>query len=556
MSSHIRPPLSLPPGSTVWYYLRDSGGPLQERSVGQQRSEILEYCQQHGLILSMEFSDIAKSGGSITGRDQFNEMIYLSQHIENRPDGILIWNYARFARDLDDSQYYKAMLRKQGIIIHSLTDPIPEGAYGQVIEVIIVITNQEKKRQTSRDAQRGLRELVEKHGCVPGIPPRGFMRKPIEIGMRRDKTPRIGHRWVPDPDWIPRIQKAFQMRASGHSLQEINQATRIFGSLNSYTTFWNNQLYRGTLIFGDLVIENYCEPIIDQIIWNTVQQISKKYASRTRMQGQDHPRRLHSNHLFSGLIKCQRCNSPLYGHTAPQRYGVNIESYRCTRARRRRDCHLPRIPSYAFEEGMIEKLQTVLQDPKYLIDVYRHAQSNQGKQIHEQDEKRNQLQKEFSTLRRRIDNITAAIAESGHSTALLSVLSQLEIQIQDLQLQIAEIKKLEEQPLENFTDAELAAQARYLAQELANKDPEVRKRVLRGFVHEVMVDRADKTMKCNLTIYVTGRRDEGRSIPDPPENRRLSGGRRYNRSNINHIKTVPIPNTPLGAQFCSIVIGK
>ena len=107
-------------------------------------------------------------------------------------------------------------MRKRGIIIHSLTDPIPEGSYGHIVEVLIDISNEEKKRQTSRDAKRGLRELVEKHGCVPGTPPRGFMREPVEIGIRRDKSVRIAHRWVPDPEWIPRIQQAFKMRAARH----------------------------------------------------------------------------------------------------------------------------------------------------------------------------------------------------------------------------------------------------------------------------------------------------------------------------------------------------
>jgi len=55
-------------------------------------------------------------------RHRFNEMIDQSQHPATRPTGIITWNYARFARDLDDSQYYKATLRKGGIVIHSLND--------------------------------------------------------------------------------------------------------------------------------------------------------------------------------------------------------------------------------------------------------------------------------------------------------------------------------------------------------------------------------------------------------------------------------------------------
>ena len=78
MTDHISPPSSLPPGSTVWTYLRDLERPSQERSIGQQETEIKEYCQRHGLVLNMVFADEARSGGSTVGREQFNEMIDMS----------------------------------------------------------------------------------------------------------------------------------------------------------------------------------------------------------------------------------------------------------------------------------------------------------------------------------------------------------------------------------------------------------------------------------------------------------------------------------------------
>ena len=135
----------------VWAYLRDSGGDGQEQSVPQQKAEIEAYCRRHNLVLVHIFADVAKSGGSIVGRDAFNDLIDMVKDPDMRPRGLLLWNFARFARDLDDSSFYKALIRKQGVVIHSLTDPIPEGEWGRVVEALIDITNQEKRRQTSRD---------------------------------------------------------------------------------------------------------------------------------------------------------------------------------------------------------------------------------------------------------------------------------------------------------------------------------------------------------------------------------------------------------------------
>src|SRR5690348_16768053 len=94
----IPPPAGLPPGSIVDAYLRDSGGPLQDRSVEQQRNEITEYCGKYGLQLRKIYADIHKSGGSTKKRDEFEDMVASTASPTLRPAGLLIWNFARFAR--------------------------------------------------------------------------------------------------------------------------------------------------------------------------------------------------------------------------------------------------------------------------------------------------------------------------------------------------------------------------------------------------------------------------------------------------------------------------
>ena len=245
MSQLLPPPSILPSGSLVDAYLRDSGGPTQERSTAQQLNEIQKYCTEHGLQLRHTYTDEAKSGGSTAGREAFNSMLDTYRAEEKRPQGLIIWNYARFARDLDDSIYYKSLLKSQNITVHSLTDPVPEGHYGRIVELFIDISNEEKRRQTSTDAKRGLRDLVLTHRCVPGTPPRGFRRIPVTIGERRDGSARTAHRWEPDPALIPKIQKAFQMKAAGATLNQIHKETRLYGSLNSYRTFFINPINTG-----------------------------------------------------------------------------------------------------------------------------------------------------------------------------------------------------------------------------------------------------------------------------------------------------------------------
>lgn len=543
MSNYTSPPLELPPGSTVWAYLRDSGGPTQDRSVSQQRDVLETYCQRHGLHLTLVFADVHKSGTS-DEREQFYEMMDMTVQERMRPDGLLIWSFARFARNTLDSQYHKAVLRKRGIVIHSLIDDLPGGKYQIAFEAILDIANQEKAEQASREARRGLNSIVSKDGAMPGTPPRGFKREPF-VSTSAEGVKRTLHRWEPDPEWVPRVRKAFEMRAAGASLADINRETRLFGSLNSYRTFWNNKLYVGVLEYGDLVIPDYCAPLVDRETWDRVQLISRKYTAHMHMSSErDHPRRAGSSYLFSGLVRCARCQAPMFGQTSPQRNGTTVASYRCTRAMRRRDCDLPRIPGHALELAILDELKRAFRTPELYIFVYRQAQAERQVFLDKQAEQRKDLEKRIQGVNRKIKNVTAAIAAAGHTPALLAELNTHEIDRSDLQEKINKIRHRAVTPLEQLSDEQLAASAKHIGQILSGQDDELKRRVLRGLIEEILVDRVENNITGVITIGIDETpppSDDGNSLKPPSPTPGNGSGPRP--------KTVPKTQASMGAHI-------
>jgi DNA invertase Pin-like site-specific DNA recombinase len=515
---HLPPPSTLPPGSIVDAYVRDSGGPRQDASTDQQLTEIQAYCQQHGLTLRHKFVDVAKSGGSTVTRDDFNKLIDTTRRLEDRPNGILLWNYARFARDLDDAIYYKALLRNRNIIVHSLTDPIPEGQYGRIIEFFIDISNEEKRRQTSEDAKRGLRDLVLKHRCVPGTPPVGFKREPVTIGTRRDGSPHIANRWVPDPNIIPRIKRAFTMRAAGSSLAQIHTETRIFTSINSYKTFFANKIFIGILEFGDLVVEDYCEPIIDIQTWNKVQEMIREYAQvRT---SERHPKRLASPYLLSGLVYCGICGAPMSGATTTRTHitGNRDESYRCSRAKRKAGCTASRIPRYALEEAVIGTLREQILLPDSLaamIEVERHSTDHRETR---RKDRLTALESDKKRLSAQIANTAAAIANRGGSPTLLDKLTQLETERATILKEITELTKTRFEATPPMTQEEIFEASRILTEDLlsGNLPVEAMKPVLQSFIHKVTVKKEEKQFVGSLSYFLPPLADLLRPPDDPP----------------------------------------
>ena len=500
---HIPPPSSIPPGSIIDAYLRDSGGLKQDRSVTRQLEALTEYCAQYNLILRTRYADVAKSGTTTAGRQNFQRMIADYEDPAKRPVALLIWNYARFARDVDDSQLYKALVRKWGITIHSLTDDIPEGRFGRLIELLIEVSNEEKAHQTATDAADGLRSIVMQ-GAMPGIPPRGFKRAPIVTINYRTGEKRTNHRWVPDPDWIPRIRKAFKMKAAGASVQQIDAETHIFASQNSYTTFFANRLYIGILDFGEQTIESYCEPMIDRKTWDDVQAILALHADRQHISTSElHPRRRseRATYLLSSIIHCARCGSPLWGMTSGQRNGSAYTRYACTRQQRRRDCDLKPIPSKALESEVINKLTVFFEDPANLQALLEEDREYLLELDASKDGQVKALQKELTPIKRSISRITKAIKAHGHSKALLKELTSLEAQETSLQSKLEAVKTKSSRVPLPLTAEQVAGMSHLLANHLRSKDNILVRSVLYGIVESLTVDRTPEHVMGVIKIH-------------------------------------------------------
>jgi site-specific DNA recombinase len=524
MPDYYPPPTTLPPGSVVWAYLRDSGGPTQDRSVAQQRDVLTEFCARFGLVLEKTFIDIHKSGTK-DNREQFHEMMHA---IEIQPPaGLLLWSFARFARNETDAQYYKAVLRKKGLVIHSLINDIPEGKYQIVLEALIHVADAEKAEQAAWESRRGLHDIV-KQGAVPGVKPTGFLREPLKV-VSEDGTVHTLHKWVPDPAMLPLVQKAFEMRANGASLAQINAETRLFGSLNSYRTFFSNEIYLGTLRYGDMVIENYCAAMIDRATWERVQLISAKFTRHEHMTDPlNHPRVLGSHYVLSGLLLCGRCGSTLAGHVVKKKVGKRIESYRCTRGRRRRDCDLPTIPAGKLEQAVFETLRDFFMSDGYL-EVYRAFERRKGHNLHELSQKIHEKQASLESLQRKIYNLSAAIAESGHSRALLDKLETLEYQANKARLELADIKAATQKKQPNYTDEQVKAQGQKLGEKLLTLEPSTKRTIIRGIVAEIFVDRSENDISAKIMIYLDNNDDPGSTPPTPDDPPERPSGERYGK---------------------------
>lgn len=495
------PPFS--PGASLVAYLRDSGHETQELSIQQQEQELLSWCQEHSFILARVYKDVG-TGTSTAGRDQFKEMVHYLRSDQRAEEGLIVWKWNRFSRNIDESQFYRADLRRRGITLHSLNDDIPSGPEGRFFEAAIDWMNQSYIEDLKADTKRGLRNLVLNYGCIPGTPPMGFKREKVIISTHRDGEPHIAHRWIPDPDLVPLVQEAWQLRSVKTTYKEITDKTQLFRSKSSYYSFFRNPLFIGRLEYGDdIVIEEYCEPVISKEIWDKVQLLNKKFSKDLKDRKTPPGRRRGSGFLLAGLVYCARCGAPMLGavHLAK---GHRYHYYRCSRGHRRWDCDAPPIPKKILEDAVKNELIIFLRKPEAIVELQRAEREERERGQGAFISKRNALSAKIGGINRKISNVTGAIAELGHNQHLVDKLTDLDLQKSQIETLIAELD-LKLQPTPEIRVDQIKNLSKMLEMTIKAAPKKQLKEIYKGLVNKILVDRGDKkNIQGQITFYLPG----------------------------------------------------
>jgi DNA invertase Pin-like site-specific DNA recombinase len=470
-----------PVGSLVYAYLRHSPGDNQ--TIASQDAAVRAWCAENGLQIGRVFKDEAKSGTSTAGRDEFLMMIDFLRdtNLKPRPVGVVLWSFSRFARDINDAEYYKADLRRRHYIVYSLTDQVPDGDIAPVFESLIHWKDAERSREISRDARRGLRWLAEQGYSIGGFPPRGYRKSAsVEVGHKKNGEPRLAYKWEIDPEWEARVRQAWQLRLGGASYYEIHHATRLFTAINSYPTFFSNVTYAGCRKCDDLVVENAHPAYVTKAEFELAQSVRRVTRGNPKAPNGDpnHSRRRDSPFLLSGILYCT-CGAAMLGDRDNGK-----PFYRCGRQRRsgHLDCHEPSIVAWYLHDFVSNWLVQNVLTLDYLIQSRDEINRRLSERRGELDLKRVQLEKEANRLDKEARRLVDAIARLGLSSELEQGIQERQIAIRQVQTEMVQIDfALKQQSLEISNEALL-----YLAENMkdmlqSGHNEKVRE-VLRGTV--------------------------------------------------------------------------
>ena len=303
-------------------YIRVSDERQDEYSPDSQLKKIREYAAKDGYLIPDEyvFYDDGISGKSARNRNEFNRMIAIAKEKSHPFDVIYVWKFSRFARNQEESLVYKNLLRKRNVAVISVSEPLPEGPYGALIERIIEWMDEFYLINLGTEVTRGMTEKASR-GDPTCAPPYGY--------IMRDGQ------YYPDEQSgaADTIREIFERYANGDGMREI--ATSI-GSRGVRTKYGNmpdnrwieyvlhNPCYIGKIRWSlegarsvskrdydddrVMIINGHHEPLISRNLWDTVQSRlcaqKKAYPAHSR-------REQPVEHMLKGLVHCSACGGTL-----------------------------------------------------------------------------------------------------------------------------------------------------------------------------------------------------------------------------------------------------
>jgi len=242
---------------------------------------------------------------------------------------ILVWKLSRFARNRQDSILYKSMLKKRGIEVISISEPIGDTPQGQLMEGIIEVIDEFYSAVLAQETLRGMVENARKGYRNGGFPIYGYKNVRVFDEKGNPKT-----KYEVNEAEAKVVKLIFELYTKGNDLKNVVMELGRKGIRPRSGTYWSkstvanilrNETYIGWTVFNKrekktmgrqfkpkdewIIIKNTHKPIISEEFFNRVQKlIEERQPKNTPAQVTA------SQYLLSGLMRCGKCGGA-YGVT-------------------------------------------------------------------------------------------------------------------------------------------------------------------------------------------------------------------------------------------------
>lgn len=454
------------------FYLRVSSSKQvkNELPLEGQRREMEQWCRENGYHFADEFVYADKAiTGETENRPALQDLMSVALRKKPPFSVIICWAFSRFMRNEDESMIHKALLKKNGVRVVSISEQIPEGPYASVIERLIEVQDANFLRTLSASCIRGIHTAALKgYWTNPKAVPHGYKLEIIEAENRKYYKLAINDEAAND------VRQIYKMSLDGYSLKQISRRVnmhkaRIAGILKNENYTGNRVVHSKRTGERVLEVKDAHPAIIEK---TTFQRVQRSLKSRMKTQNKG----VTGNHVFTGVLRCQ-CGNPMIHRTSAggtKSQPTQLHYYRCENDR----CNITTVKEDRLLEILLAALEKELFDERILREAVAAVNSERAKS--DVVAARNRLEAQRAKANMRQERLLDQIEEGTITQAQIEErMTKIKEEIIELDVQLSTMRQVDDKPVK-LTD--VLKLVRSIKRQLASKDNVERKLAMQAIV--------------------------------------------------------------------------
>ena len=445
-------------------YARYSSDNQTEASIEGQMRECMEFAENAEIEVIGNYIDRALSAKT-DNRPEFQRMI--KDSYKHAFDCIIVWKLDRFARNRYDSAHYKTLLKKNGVKVISAKETIAEGSEGILLESVLEGMAEYYSAELAEKVSRGMTENVIKGICNGGQ---------VTFGYKINAE----HRYEKDELCAPIVEQIFQKYADGYKIKEIvnylnehNIRTYKNGkmSINIVQRMLSNRRYIGEYKFQKTVVPNGIPAIIDEDLFDCVQDIlNKNKHSPARKKAED-------EYLLTLKLFCGKCGAYMVGESGKGTSRI-YRYYKCVHTKKVHTCNKKPVRKEWIEDLSVKVALDIINNEElknHIAETIFNLQGNENPRIPK-------LQAQLNEVGKRLSNIMNAIEQGIIFDTTKERFAELEKEKKELEITI-----LQEKIKKPFLTKEQILFGIETFKKLDVKTHEGRQKLIDGFINAIYV---------------------------------------------------------------------
>jgi hypothetical protein len=303
--------------------------------------------------------------------------------VEEVPDAGTKWNGYKFfqlSRSIFDFAKIVELFNEHSVSFVSVTQSFNTStSSGKLMLNMLLSFAQYERELTGERIRDKFASSLKKGMWMGGCVPLGYEVKERKLLINKEEAKLVKFIYKEFIENESYCNVAHQLNTLGHRtrLRQQKNGKSIGGQMfepKAIERILKNPYYKGCVVHRENVYKGEHEAIIDEKIWNKVQEIFARHAQQTTRKRSTPISS--SPALLSGLIRCATCDCLMKASSSRKNRNTKYFYYTCYNHAKYKTCRAiyKNVPAELLERSVVEEILRILKSPEIIMKINKLAE--------------------------------------------------------------------------------------------------------------------------------------------------------------------------------------